>query len=168
MRQSHRQQAQHGEEAGHQHRAQAQHRALQHRLFSRGAMVFQLVVISDHHHAVEYRLPEQGDKPDSGRNRQRDAGDKQREDATDQRERNVQHDQQRALERLKGIEQQDENQQDGQGHDNRQSRHGALLILKLARPANRVALGQLERLTHPRLHVGNHTTHVAIADKHAH
>jgi hypothetical protein len=69
------------------------------------------------------------------------------------------------LKRSEGVEQQHEDDQDRQRHHPGQARHGPLLVLEFARPADLVTLLQLDGLGDRLLHVLDHAAHVAVLDE---
>ena len=67
---------------------------------------------------------------------------------------------------VEGVEQQNEDQKDANGHNDREPLHCALLILEFPAPGHEPAARQ-GNFCNPRLHIGDHTAHVTAFDEDA-
>src|SRR5439155_4118860 len=158
-------QTQHGQEGGHEHRAQTDQRALHHGLEDGQAGIAELVEITDHDHAVQHGLPEQGNEANRGRDPQGNAGKEQRQNAADEGERHIQQDQQRALNRFERVKKQHKNQENAHRHDDGQALHGPLLVFKLAAPGDEVTRRAIDGRFDFLLHFLHQAAHVASANE---
>src|SRR5262249_6962244 len=91
-------------------------------------------------------------------------GEIKAEDASDQGEGDVHQDQRRVFCGFKGIEKENEDQKDADGHDDQETVHGPLLVLELPAPGDERARGQGD-LFDPFLNLGDDAPHISAFDK---
>ena len=134
-----------GDARGDEHRSKSQDRALEDCEVDGHAFSSQFIEVTDHDHAIEHGDAEEGDEADARADAQIKVSDDERENASDHRERDIQDDQHGLLHRVEGAKEHQKNRRDGDGHDDREALHGALLIFELPAPRHDIARRQLHR-----------------------
>ena len=116
--------------------------------FARRARAFvdELVDVRDQHDAVEHGDADKGDEADRRRHRHEFAGQPQRQNAADRGEGHVAEHQHRLPHRTEGQIEQEKDQRQRERHDDRKTRCGALLVLKLPAPLVTIARRRLHIL----------------------
>src|SRR5215475_463542 len=95
------------------------------------------------------------------------AGKEKDKDSPNQGEKHIQQYKQSAFHRFEGVEQENKNQKDTDGHDDQQPLHGSLLVLELTTPAGCVAGRKGDTGIDSPLHLIDDTPHVPTSNENA-
>src|SRR5262249_23486459 len=126
----------------------------------------ELIKIAHHYHAIQDSLPKQRDKANGSRDAQVNAGEEQRYNPPNQGEGHVDQNKYGALDRVEGVEEQNEDEKDTHRHNDAQAPHSPLLVLELATPGDKVARRKLHNGLDMLLHLFDQASHIAPADEH--
>ena len=123
-----------------------------------------LVVVADHHQAVEHGHARERDEADTRANAEGHAPEPQREDAAGDGERNARRDEQHLPQTAKGHEDEQEDDDERHRHDDAQPRPGLLQVLELSAEFDAVARRELHLLGDLSLGFEDEAFHVASAE----
>jgi len=132
------------------------------------AFVPQLIDVAHHHHTVQYGYAEHRDESHGSGHREVKPRHKQRDNATSNRKGHIHEDQRRIAQATECRKEKQENKRQGNGHNDRQPRHGPFLVLKLTAELHEIPRRHVHLLLDPLAQILNNTAHIATTYVHLH